>query len=125
MIHCNRLAILMFCYCFLQSLFVTRSFPPIEAPEDEDTENLGGNESDGEASVGDKAGDGENIDELVVEQRVHNADASSDAESSPAVDHDDRADGILIPDAAPSADAPVSQKRSAGGFVDEDSLFDE
>ena len=110
---------------FLQSLFVARSFSLVETPENEDTENLGGNESDGEASVGDKAGDGENIDELVVEQRVHNADTSSDTESNPAADHGDRADDVLIPDAAPSADAPAPQKRSAGGFVDEDSLFDE
>ena len=125
MFHCNWLAILIFCYCFLQGLFVTRSFPPIEAPEDEDTENLGGNESDGEASIGDKAGDGENTNELVVEQHILSADASNDTESSPTADHDDRADGVLIPDAAPSADASASQKRSAGGFVDEDSLFDE
>ena len=93
---------------FLQDLCVARSFPPIEDPEDEDTENLGGNESGGEVSVGNKAGDGENIDEFVVEQHVHNADTSSDAESSPAADHDDRADDVLT-----------------GGFVDEDSMFDE
>ena len=110
---------------FLQSLLVARSFPPVEAPEDEDTENLGGDESDVEASVGDKAGDGENIDDLVVEQRIHNANTSSDNESSPAADHGDRADSVLVPGAAPSADVPTPQKRSAGGFVDEDSLFDE
>ena len=86
---------------------------------------MGGNESGGEVSVGNKTGNGENIDEFVVEQHVHNADTSSDAESSPATDHDDRAEDVLIPDAAPSADAPAPQKRSAGGFVDEDSLFDE
>ena len=108
-----------------QSLFVTRSFPPPDAPEDEDTENLGGDESDGEASVGDKVDEGDNVDDFVVELHSHNVETLSDTESSPEVDHGIPADEVLIPDAAPSADAPAPQKRSAGGFVDEDSLFDE
>ena len=108
----------------MQNLFVTRSFPLAEAPEDEDSENLGGDESDGEASVGDKARGDENIDEPAVEQRAHNIDAASDAESSLATGHDEHSD-VVIPDAAPSADTAAPQKRLFGGFVNEDSLFDE
>ena len=108
----------------MQNLIVARSFPPIEAPEDEDTENPGNNKSNGEASIGDKARGDENINDPAVEQRAHNIDASSDAESSHATDHDERAD-VVIPDAAPSADTLASQKRSFGSFVDEDSPFDE
>ena len=108
----------------MQNLVVARSFTPVEAPEDEDTENPGDNESDGEASVGDKARDDENINDPAVEQRAHNLNASSDAESSPATGHDKRANVVIL-DAASSADTPASQKRSFGGFVDEDSLFDE
>ena len=104
---------------------MARSFPPIEAPEDEESENLRGNESDGEASVGGNVKDGENINETFVVQSAHNVDASSDAVSSPTIDHDGHADDLAILDAAPSADAPAPQKRSFGGFVDEESLFDE
>ena len=102
-----------------------RSFPPVGAPEDEESENLRGDESDDETSVGGNAKFGENINETFVVQSAHNIDASSDAESSPAVDHDGRADDLVILDAAPSTDTSAPQKRSFGGFVDEDSLFDE
>ena len=104
---------------------MARSFPPVGAPEDEESENLRGDESDDEASVGGNEKDGENINETFVVQSAHNVDASSDAESSPTADHDGRADDLVILDAAPSADTSAPQKRSFGGFVDEDSLFDE
>ena len=110
---------------FPQSLLVARSFPPAEAPEDEESENLGGDESDGEASVGDRGDNGDNADDVVVEQHSRNVEAPSDNESSPETDHGPRADDVLVPDAAPSASAPAPPKRSAGGFVDEDSLFNE
>ena len=110
---------------FSQSLFVARSYPPSDVPEDEDTENLIGDESDGEATEGDRADDSDNADDLVVEQRGHNVETLSDTESSPKADHGLRADDIPIPDAALLTDTPAPPKRSAGGFVDEDSLFDE
>ena len=86
---------------------------------------MGGDESDGEASVGDKVDEGDNVDDFVVELHSHNVETLSDTESSPEADHGLRADDVLIPDAAPLTDAPAPPKRSAGGFVDEDSLFDE
>ena len=104
---------------------MARSFPLVGAPEDEESENLRGDESDDEASVGGNVKDGENINETFVVQSAHNVDASSDAESSPTVGHNGRADDLVILDAPPSTDTPAPQKRSFGGFVDEESLFDE
>lgn len=109
---------------FFEHLSVARSFPPSDAPDDKDTENMGGDESDGEASVGDEAVDGDNIDDFVVEQCSHNIETLSDTESIPEANHGLRADGVLF-DAAPPTDTPAPPKRLAGGFVDEDSLFDE
>ena len=99
-----------------QDLFVARSFPPTGAPEAEEVD-----ESGDEGSVEGDARD----DETLVAQNDPNLDASSDVESSPANDHTDRADDLAIPDAALSTEAPSSQKRSLGGFVNEDSLFGE
>ena len=104
---------------------MARSFPPVGAPEDEESENLRGDESDDEASVGGNVKDGENITETFAVQSAHDVDASSDAESSPAADHNGRADDLVILDATPSTDTSAPQKRSFGGFVDEESLFDE
>ena len=104
---------------------MARSFPLVGAPEDEESENLRGDESDGETSVGGNAKDGDNINETFAVPSAHNVDASSDAESIPTVDHNGRADDLVILDAAPSMDTPAPQKRSFGGFVDEESLFDE
>ena len=100
----------------MQDLFVARSFPPTGAPEAEEVD-----ESGDEGSVEGDARD----NEALVAQNDQNLDASSDVESSPANDHTDRADDLVIPDAAPSTEAPSFQKRSLGGFVDEDSLFGE
>ena len=98
----------------MQDLFVARSFPPTGAPEDEEV-----NESGDEDSVEGDARDNETL----VAQNDQNLDTSSDVESSPANDHTDRADDLVIPDAALLTEAPSSQKRSLEGFVDEDSLF--
>src|SRR4051794_40617344 len=97
-----------------QGVAVTRSFPPAPkigaVPEDEDTENLAGDESDS----------GDNANEFGVEQRVDNIETRSDTESSPEADHGLSADDAPVIDAAPSMATPAAQKRSTGGFVDED-----
>ena len=81
-------------------------------------------ESDSEATEED-TDDGDNANEFIVEQRVHNVETLSDTESSPEADHGLNADDAPVIDAAPSTATPAAQKRSAGGFADEESLFDE
>ena len=113
---------------FFQNLAVARSFPPSPesgaAPEDEDTENLAGDESDDEATEED-VDEGDNANEFIVDQRMHNVETLSDTESSPEADHGLNADDPPVIDAVPLTATPAAQKRSAGGFADEESLFDE
>ena len=113
---------LCICSC-LQDLAVPRCFPPPpesgEMPEDEDTENVAEEVDDSEATE-EEADDADNY---VVEQRPQDVETLSDTESSPEAQHGFNADVDALVDAAPSAPPPTAQKRSAGVFAEEDSLF--
>lgn len=105
----------------LQSFVVVRNFPPPEVSEDDESEAFA-EESGGEASVGNKE---DNAEDVGVDHHSRSVEAPKNDVLNPEIIREPQADSVLIADAAPTASAPTFSKKPSGGYIDEDSLFDE
>ena len=108
-----------------QDFVVARCFPPSpesgEVPEDEESEELAEEVSGFDAA--DEEDETED-DDFIVSHRDHVADELNDtAASSPSTHNGNDADAPSFVDAAVGTLARQAQKRTAGAFADEDSLF--